>query len=339
MFPRFIKDQSLKPFNTFGVEVTANFFIEFADERHLDFIFNQNEMKDTKVLVLGGGSNILFTKNFDGVVLLNRIGGIDMQFSNDDCFVTAGGGVVWNDLVSFCVDRGIGGIENLTLIPGTVGASPVQNIGAYGTELMDVFVSCRAFDRRTREVRNFSKEDCQFSYRDSYFKNEGKNRFIITSVTLKLSTRPQLNLSYGAIQEELKRRGIVNPDIRDVSDVVADIRVNKLPDPSTIGNSGSFFKNPIISIQQFEKLQSSFPDIVYYPIQLEKIKLAAGWLIEKCGWKGKRIGDTGTWKNQALVLVNYGKASGVEIFDLSERIIETVYGKFGVQLEREVNVF
>ena len=339
MFPSFLKNQSLKPFNTFGVEVTANFFIGFEDERHLDFIFNQKELKNSKVLVLGGGSNVLFTKDFDGVVLLNRIGGIDIQFSGDDCFVTAGGGVVWNDLVTFCVERGIGGIENMTLIPGTVGASPVQNIGAYGTELMDVFVSCRAFDRHTSEWRTFDKEDSRFSYRDSYFKNEGKDRYIITSVTLKLSTQPQLNLSYGSIQDELQRRGIVDPTIRDVSTVVADIRVNKLPDPSTIGNSGSFFKNPIISKQKFDELQSCFSDIVYYPIQSGDIKLAAGWLIENCGWKGKRIGNTGTWKNQALVLVNYGNASGMEIFDLSERIIESVYQKFGVQLEREVNIF
>jgi len=339
MFARFLKNQSLRPFNTFGVEVTANFFIDFEDERHLDFIFDQKEVENLPVLILGGGSNVLFTKNFEGVVLLNRIGGIDMRLSGDDCFVTAGGGVVWNDLVSYCVDRGIGGVENMTLIPGTVGASPVQNIGAYGTELMDVFASCRAFDRHTKGWRTFDKEDCQFSYRDSYFKNEGKDRYIITSVTLKLNTRPQLNLSYGSIQDELVRRGISDPTIQDVSAVVADIRVNKLPDPSTIGNSGSFFKNPIIGKQQFDSLQSCFSDIVYYPIQSGEIKLAAGWLIENCGWKGKRVGNTGTWKNQALVLVNYGNASGAEIFNFSERIIDSVYQKFGVRLEREVNIF
>lgn len=339
MHPEILKNQSLKPFNTFGVEVTANFFTEFQDERHLSFIFSQEEIKGLDVLVLGGGSNILFTKDFDGLVLLNRIGGIEVRHQEDDCFVTAGGGVVWNDLVSFCVQKDIGGIENMTLIPGTVGASPVQNIGAYGTELMDVFENCRAYDRRTGEMRIFTKEECHFSYRDSIFKNEGKDRYIITAVTLKLSMRPRLNLSYGAIQEELKRREISNPTIRDVSAVVADIRVNKLPDPSTIGNSGSFFKNPIISRAQFDDLQSSFSDIVYYPIQSGEVKLAAGWLIENCGWKGKRVGNTGTWRNQALVLVNYGNASGVEIYNFSEQIIESVFDKFGVRLEREVNIF
>jgi UDP-N-acetylmuramate dehydrogenase len=339
MYPKILNNQSLKPFNTFGVEVTANFFTEFQDERHLSFIFNQEEIKGIDVLVLGGGSNILFTKDFGGLVLLNRIGGIEVRREGDDCFVTAGGGVVWNDLVSFCVQKDIGGIENMTLIPGTVGAAPVQNIGAYGTELMDVFESCRAYDRRTGEMRTFTKEECHFSYRDSLFKKEGKDRYIITGVTLKLSARPELNLSYGSIQEELRRREILNPTIRDVSAVVADIRVNKLPDPSTIGNSGSFFKNPIISRAQFDDLQSCFSDIVYYPIQSGEVKLAAGWLIENCGWKGKRVGNTGTWKNQALVLVNYGNASGVEIYNLSERIIESVFDKFGVRLEREVNIF
>ncbi|RYY06612.1 MAG: UDP-N-acetylmuramate dehydrogenase, partial [Sphingobacteriaceae bacterium] len=227
----------------------------------------------------------------------------------------------------------------LSLIPGSVGASPVQNIGAYGVELKDVFESCQAFEISTQHKKTFVKEACGFGYRESIFKGELKNQFIITSVKFKLSINPNVNTKYGAIEAELQNRGIENPSIQDVSKVVSAIRVSKLPDPSTIGNAGSFFQNPILTKTEFEVLKNKFPTVVNYPAGNDKIKLAAGWLIEQCGWKGKIVGETGTWKNQALVLVNHGHASGAEIFALSSQIIDSVYNKFGVKLQREVNIY
>jgi UDP-N-acetylmuramate dehydrogenase len=332
------KNKSLKKLNTFGVEAFANFFREIRSESELSEAFEEERIKNLPLLVLGGGSNILFTKNFSGLVLHIKIGGIEVREQGATRYVTAGGGVVWNDLVQYCVNQGYAGIENLSLIPGTVGAAPVQNIGAYGVELMDVFESCRAFDLHKKTIVEFDNEACKFSYRDSIFKREGKNRYIITSVTLKLSTTPNLILDYGVIIAELQNREIHNPTIKDVSEVVSQIRVSKLPDPLTIGNSGSFFKNPIIESEDFKTLQSVFMDIVHYPIQSDKVKLAAGWLIEQCGWKGAKVGNTGTWKNQALVLVNYGNATGLEVYEFSEAIIESVFKKFGIRIEREVNI-
>jgi UDP-N-acetylmuramate dehydrogenase len=245
---------------------------------------------------------------------------------------------VWNDLVNFCVDRGYAGIENLSLIPGSVGASPIQNIGAYGVELKDAFVSCRAFEIATGTFKTFSKEDCKFGYRESIFKNELKGLYIIVSVKFHLLLIPNINTQYGAIGQELANRGITLPTIKDVSQVVSHIRVSKLPDPSTIGNAGSFFKNPLVSVDEFKTIQSKFPDVVNYPGGEGLIKLAAGWLIEQCGWKGKTVRNTGTWKNQALVLVNHGGATGTEVFNFSSQIIDSVYTKFGVMLQREVNI-
>lgn len=334
----FQENKSLKELNTFGVEAVADYFVEVINEQELSDIFEDERVKGLPLLVLGGGSNMLFTQNFNGLVLHIKIGGIKIKEQGSDRYVTAGGGVVWNDLVQYCVNHGYAGIENLSLIPGTVGAAPVQNIGAYGVELMNVFESCRAYDRVLKTWVEFDKAACKFSYRDSIFKREGKDRYIITSVTLKLSTVPDLVLDYGAVLAELENRKILNPSIKDVSKVVSEIRVSKLPDPLTIGNSGSFFKNPIIESVDFQKLQSIFMDIVHYPIQSDKVKLAAGWLIEQCGWKGVKVGNTGTWKNQALVLVNYGNANGLEVYEFSEAIIESVYKKFGVRIEREVNI-
>lgn len=338
MSAAFQENRSLKKLNTFGVEAFATYFLEVNSEQDLFDIFEDERTKQFPILVLGGGSNILFTKNFDGIVLHIKIGGIQVNEQGTDRYVTAGGGVIWNDLVQYCVNHGYAGIENLSLIPGTVGAAPVQNIGAYGVELMDVFESCRAFDRQLKTMVEFDKAACQFSYRDSFFKREGKDRYIITSVTLKLSSIPKLVLNYGAILQELNNRKISDPTIKDVSKLVSEIRVSKLPDPLTIGNSGSFFKNPIIEKEDFQKLQSVFLDIVHYPIQSDRVKLAAGWLIEQCGWKGVQVGNTGTWKNQALVLVNYGNANGLEVYDFSEKIVESVFDKFGVRIEREVNI-
>jgi len=329
---------SLKNFNTFGVEAKASYFVEINRKEELAELFLDPQWKQTKTLVLGGGSNLLLLNDFDGLVIRINIRGIEHRISHDDVFIDAGGGEVWNDLVNFCVIRGYAGLENLSLIPGSVGASPIQNIGAYGVELKDVFRSCNAFELATGTFKTFTKEDCRFGYRESIFKNDLKDQYIIVSVKLQLSLLPHLNLKYGAIEQELAARNITSPTIKDVSQVVSHIRVSKLPDPSTIGNAGSFFKNPIISMEQFEALRAKFPDIVHYPAGDGIVKLAAGWLIEQCGFKGKVAGNTGTWKNQALVLVNHGSATGTEVYAFSSQIIDTVCTRFGVTLQREVNI-
>lgn len=329
---------SLKTLNTFGVDVSARWYTQINSEDDLKQLFTEPLFREQPILILGGGSNMLFTADFPGLVIHINIQGITNEVKNSEVMVTAGGGVVWNDLVNYCVDHQFAGMENLSLIPGSVGASPVQNIGAYGVELMDIFHSCRAFEIATGSIRTFSNNECQFSYRESVFKSELKGLYIITEVTYKLSSEFKPNVSYGAIQQELNNRGIVNPTIKDISEVVSHIRVSKLPDPKTIGNAGSFFKNPIIPVDKFVQLQSNFPDIVHYPATEGFIKLAAGWLIEQCGWKGKVSGNTGTWKNQALVLVNHGNSTGNEIFSFSELIIDSVKSRFGVALEREVNL-
>jgi UDP-N-acetylmuramate dehydrogenase len=329
---------SLKNFNTFGVDVNAQYFAEINHEDELAELFMDPQWLQTPRLVLGGGSNLLLIKDFDGLVIRINIRGIEHRINHQEVFVEAGAGEVWNDLVNFCVTRNYAGLENLSLIPGSVGASPIQNIGAYGVELKDVFHSCKAFEIATGQFKTFSKEDCGFGYRESVFKNELKGRYIIVLVKFHLSLIPNLNLRYGAIEQELANRNITEPTIKDVSQVVSHIRVAKLPDPSTIGNAGSFFKNPIITAAEFFPLQAKFPDIVNYPAGEGYIKLAAGWLIEQCGWKGKVVGHTGTWKNQALVLVNHGGATGEEVYNFSSQIIDSVYTKFGVMLQREVNI-
>jgi UDP-N-acetylmuramate dehydrogenase len=329
---------SLKNLNTFRVEAHARWFTEIHKQEELSELFAEDKWRSAERFIMGGGSNVLFTRDFDGLIIRMSIPGIVHHIEGSTVYVTAGAGVVWDNLVQYCVERGFAGIENLSLIPGTVGASPVQNIGAYGVELKDVFHSCRAYHINKAEVITFSPADCKFDYRDSIFKRELKNQVIISSVTFKLSLIPQINISYGAIRQELEARNITQPDIRDVSRVVSSIRVDKLPDPSTIGNAGSFFKNPIIDEQQFVHLKSAFPDIVHYCLPNSTVKLAAGWMIEKSGWKGKQIKETATWKNQALVIVNAGNASGSEIYSFSEAIINDVREKFNIILEREVNV-
>ncbi|WEK18794.1 MAG: UDP-N-acetylmuramate dehydrogenase [Candidatus Pedobacter colombiensis] len=329
---------SLQSYNTFGVAVSSSFFAEIFNESELKELLALDMIKKQPLLVLGGGSNILFTKDFNGLVIKVSIPGITAVVEHNEVLVTAGAGVVWNEFVNYCVSSGFAGVENLSLIPGTVGASPIQNIGAYGVELKDVFYTCRGYEIATGEERVFNFEDCKFGYRDSVFKNELKGQYIITAVTFKLSTEAHINSKYGAIQTELLNRNITNPTIADISRVVADIRVSKLPDPSTIGNAGSFFKNPVIDRLAFEKMLAKFPDVVHYPAPNDKIKLAAGWLIEQCGFKGKVVGHTGTWKNQALVLVNHGGATGDEVYTFSEEIINKVNIMFGVMLEREVNI-
>jgi UDP-N-acetylmuramate dehydrogenase len=332
------ENYSLKSHNTFGVAAQARWFVAIEQESDLVDLFAQNWVKPLDKLVLGGGSNMLFTQNFNGLVIWIANKGFSERIEGNSVVLKAAAGEVWNDLVQYAVNKGFAGMENLSLIPGTVGASPVQNIGAYGVELETIFESCRAFELTTGTFKTFTKADCGFSYRESIFKQELKDQYIVTEVSFRLSLVPTIRTSYGAIQEELKHRSIHKPSIKDVSEVVSAIRVSKLPDPSTIGNAGSFFKNPIISATEFEKVQASFPEVVHYPAANGHVKIAAGWLIEQCGWKGKVVGHTGTWKNQALVLVNHGGASGSEVFVFSEQIIASVYERFGVRLEREVNV-
>lgn len=330
---------SLQPYNTFGLAVKAKLLVRVTKVSCLQNVLADAKLQKEERFILGGGSNILLTRNVDALVIKNELAGIEVVHeAADHVLVRSGAGVVWHQLVMHCIDRGFAGIENLSLIPGNVGASPMQNIGAYGVELKDVFHSLEAVEMTTGNVVSFSASDCQFGYRESVFKHALKGQFVITSVTLKLAKQANVNTSYGAIEEELERLGISSPSIKDVSQAVINIRQSKLPDPKELGNSGSFFKNPVIPTMQYEELKAKHPSIPGYPSGNET-KLAAGWLIEQCGWKGKVVGNTGSHAKQALVLVNYGEASGVEIFNLSEQIMKSVYDTFGVQLEREVNVY
>lgn len=333
-----LENISLKPYNSFAINVNARYFAEIKTAEDLTELFQTGLLTTQKLLIVGGGSNILFTHDFDGLIVKISIKGLNSVVDSDEVLVTSGAGEVWTDFVNYCVKNNFAGVENLSLIPGTVGASPIQNIGAYGVELKDVFESCSAFEIKTGQIKTFTFEDCHFGYRESIFKGELKGQFIITEVTFRLSSQPKINTSYGAIEAELQKRAIDHPNIADVSAAVSHIRVSKLPDPSTIGNAGSFFKNPVIEKYEFADIIAQHPDVVHYPTPDGRIKLAAGWLIEQCGWKGKKVGETGTWKNQALVLVNHGSATGTEVFQFSEQIIDSVKSTFGVTLEREVNI-
>ncbi|MCF8464789.1 MAG: UDP-N-acetylmuramate dehydrogenase [Flavobacteriales bacterium] len=330
---------SLKPYNTFGLNVQAKLMARVHSIPSLQEVLADIKLKNEERFILGGGSNLLLTKNIDGLVIKNELLGIALIKETDDFFfVQSGAGVVWHELVMHCIAHGYAGIENLSLIPGNVGAAPMQNIGAYGVELKDVFHSLEAVEMTTGKVETFLATDCEFGYRESVFKRKLKGQFIISSVTLRLSKKPNFNTSYGAIEEELELLGISSPTLKDVSQAVINIRQSKLPDPKVLGNSGSFFKNPVVATALYEELKAKHPTIPGYPAG-DETKLAAGWLIEQCGWKGKVVGNTGSHAKQALVLVNYGNATGVEIFNLSEQIMQSVYDTFGVQLEREVNVY
>jgi UDP-N-acetylmuramate dehydrogenase len=330
---------SLQPFNTFGLSAEAKLMKRVTDVASLQEVLADSSVANEERFILGGGSNILLTKDIDGLVIKNEIGGIELVDDTPDSFVVkSGAGIVWHKLVMHCIQNGYAGIENLSLIPGNVGAAPMQNIGAYGVELQNVFHSLEAVEMATGEVRNFNAEECQFGYRESVFKRKLKEQYIISSVTLNLMKTPQLNTSYGAIEQELEKLKISSPTIQDVSKAVISIRQSKLPDPKKLGNSGSFFKNPLVEATAFDELRKMYPTIPGYPAG-DKTKLAAGWLIEQCGWKGKVVGNTGSHAMQALVLVNYGNATGVEIYELSGKIMQSVYNTFGVQLEREVNVY
>jgi len=332
------KGISLKPYNTFGIDVKSALFSSFSSiEELIDLL---PTIQNTDTLISGGGSNMLFTKDFEGLFIRNCIKGIkEIERTKTHVVIEAGAGENWHDFVIYCVDHGFGGLENLSLIPGCVGASPMQNIGAYGVEIKDTFVYLDAVEIATGKVKRFTRSDCAFGYRESVFKRELKNQYVICSVAFTLSLNPTINTSYGVIEAELKQMGISSPGIKEVSDAVIRIRQSKLPDPNLLGNAGSFFKNPVVSDEVLQSIQSSYERVPSYPAGEGHVKLAAGWLIEQAGWKGKRFGNVGVHELQALVLVNYGGGTGKEIYDLSQRIIEDIQEKYGVSLEREVNIY
>jgi UDP-N-acetylmuramate dehydrogenase len=331
--------ESLKTHNTFGVSAQARYFAAFQNLEQLHELLEDNLVKGNKRLILGGGSNMLFVRNFDGIVLKNELKGID-KIAEDEhhCYIKSAAGEVWHDLVMFCIASGYSGIENLALIPGCVGASPMQNIGAYGVEIKDVFHSLEAVHIEDGSLRTFSLAECKFGYRESVFKREEKDKWIITSVTYRLNKRAILHTGYGAIEEELDKMHLDNVTIKDVAKAVIHIRSSKLPDPKKIGNAGSFFKNPVVPIAVYRAIQEHHNNAPCFPIDEEHVKVPAGWLIERAGWKGKNLGNYGVHDKQALVLVNYGGATGSQIYDLSTSIIDDIKQKFGIELEREVNI-
>jgi UDP-N-acetylmuramate dehydrogenase len=330
---------SLKPFNTFGVEAIAKQFSTFRSVDELHEVLTIKQVPGNQLLILGGGSNILFTKNFEGLVLRNELKGISKVREDDEhVYIKAAAGESWHQFVLYCLENNYAGVENLSLIPGYVGASPMQNIGAYGVEIKDVFHELEAFHLAEKKLQTFSLEECRFGYRESVFKQAYKNEFVILSVTYRLNKKPKFQTSYGVINTELESMGVQELSIQAISQAIINIRSSKLPDPKQTGNAGSFFKNPLIETKQFDELKLRFPGVVSFAAGEGLIKLAAGWLIEQCGWKGHREGDAGCYPKQALVLVNYGKARGSEIYELSGKIIQSVANKFGVVLEREVNI-
>lgn len=328
---------SLKPFNTFHIDESARECIEIHSRE--DLLQLQASRNQEPWFILGGGSNVLLTQSVHGLVVLNRLQGITRLHEDEThVWIQAASGVIWHDLVLWCVERGYGGIENLALIPGTCGAAPIQNIGAYGVELTSVFHELEALDIQGGNIQLFSREDCRFGYRDSVFKQEAKGRYFIVSITVCLLKTPQINTSYGGIQQALQEKGILHPGIRDIAETVISIRQNKLPDPAVTGNAGSFFKNPVVKTELAENLKFLYPDMPVFEAA-QGVKIPAAWLIEQCGWKGYRSGDVGVHPKQALVLVNYGNASGNAIYRLSQEIITSVQQQFNILLEREVNIW
>ena len=334
-----IENYPLLKLNTFGIDVKAKYFTSINTINELIEVTKTNVFKDLELLILGGGSNILFTKDFDGLVILNNIKGKEIIEQNQQSiFLKIGAGENWHELVMYCVDNGWGGIENLSLIPGNTGTAPMQNIGAYGVEIKETFVELEALEISSGKIVKFNNSDCEFGYRESVFKNKMKNQYIILNITLELKKNPVLNINYGDVKAILESQNIKNPAIKEVSNAIIRIRQSKLPDPKKIGNSGSFFKNPLVSLNQLELIKKNYPNVVNYEINENEFKIAAGWLIERAGWKGKKFNNYGVHEKQALVLVNYGLANGMEIFDLSEKIILDIKDKFGITLEREVNI-
>ena len=336
---KIIENYSLKSLNTFGVDVKTRYIAEIFSDNDLFKLLEDKEFESVRKFILGGGSNILFTKDFEGLVIKNSIPGINIIDEDDESIIIeTGAGVNWDDFVSYCVEKKWCGVENLSLIPGTVGAAPIQNIGAYGQELKNVLYNLEGIFIETGEKKIFNNYECKFSYRESIFKNEFKNKFVITRVGFKLSKKPEVNISYPSIREELNNRKISDPKIRDLRKIVVDIRNSKLPDPKIIGNAGSFFKNPVVRNDKFKMLKEKYPDLNSYPVDDDHVKLSAAALIEKCGWKGKRIGNCGSYEKQPLVIVNYGEATAGEILELANNIRLSVEENFGVTLQQEVNL-
>lgn len=333
------ENKDLRPYHTFHLEVKTRYFAEVKTLEELSGLLKSPVYSNHPSLLLGGGSNVLFTRNWDGLVIKMSIRGITILSENDkEVVLKAGAGESWHDLVMYCVERGYGGVENLSLIPGTVGAAPMQNIGAYGAEIRQVFVELEALEIASGQLKTFSNEECRFGYRESVFKKELKGRFIIVSVTLRVVKNAAVNTSYGVVAETLRQWGIEKPGISDVSRAVIHIRQSKLPNPDEIGNAGSFFKNPSVSRQQFESIKAGYPSIPGFEQDDGTVKVPAGWLIEQDGWKGKTFGSVGVHKHQALVLVNYGGGEGKDIWALAQQIQTSVKARFGIELEPEVNV-
>ena len=335
---KILNNYSLKNLNSFGIDIKAKFFSNFTSEDNLIKLLSNKSFTNKPIFILGEGSNILFTKDFEGIVLANKINGIEIISEDQESIsIRVGAGENWHNFVLWSIEKDLSGIENLALIPGLVGASPIQNIGAYGTEAKDVITKVNYVELDTGLKKELSNYECKFEYRNSIFKNQLKDKTVVTYVTYKLSKKPLNNIQYGAITDELKRLK-KDPSPASIAEAVINIRNKKLPNPKLLGNSGSFFKNPIINNKDFKKLKNIFPNIISYKISNTHTKLAAGWLIEDAGYKGYRLGDAGVHENQALVLVNYGKASGKDILDLANMIKEKIKAKYGVNLEPEVNI-
>ncbi|RPH30511.1 MAG: UDP-N-acetylmuramate dehydrogenase [Bacteroidales bacterium] len=331
------KDFPLKSRNTFGLDVNARFFVEASKADKISFSLNYASYYNLPIMVLGGGSNILFTKNYEGLIIHPLIQGIEItDDAQQSITVRVGAGITWDSLVEWSVSRGYGGLENLSFIPGDVGASPIQNIGAYGVEAKDSIVKVEGLNIITKKMIEFTNAECLFDYRYSIFKGELRHRVIITHVHFKLSKSPTLTTHYGNLDEEIEK--LEEKSIKTVREAVINIRRRKLPDPAEIGNAGSFFKNPVVKASNFESIQSKFDKVPSYPAAENNVKIPAGWLIEQCGWKGKQIGNCGVHKDQALVIVNLGNATGKEILDLAHQIQKSVVDQFGIELEMEVNV-
>jgi len=333
-----LKDYDLTGLNTFHIKAKAKFLVEIENEQDFLDLVQTPEFKNNEKLFLGGGSNVLFTKDFDGMVILNKLKGIEiLKEDNENVWVKAMGGKLWNDLVLFSVEKGYWGLENLSLVPGTVGAAPVQNIGAYGTEVKDNLENVEALDILTGKKKIFSKTECEFGYRESVFKNKLKGKYFITAVSFKLNKKENKNANYRALQDFLKENKIEIKSSKDVSEAIANVRRSKLPDPKVLGNAGSFFKNVYIDADKLAELKLKYPEIPSFQ-EAEKIKIPTGWLVEQCGWKGKRVENVGVHDKQALVLVNYGGATGKEVLALANQIIDSVQQKFGLKLTPEVNL-
>ena len=333
------KNFPLKEHHTFHINAFARFGAAFSNLEELkELIAYQGG--NIKQLILGGGSNVLFTDDYDGIVLINKIPGIEIIKENEEhIFIKVGAGISWNSFVEYCVKNNYAGVENLSLIPGSTGASPMQNIGAYGVEIKDVFHELEAYHIKENYLKKFNAAECEFGYRESVFKKKFKNQFAILNVTYRLNKKPVFHISYHALEQELSKKNIKELSIQAIAETVINVRRSKLPDPNVLGNAGSFFKNPVISKEILkESSEKNLIDIPYFQISDDALKVPAGWLIEHCGWKGYRNGDAGCYEKQALVLVNYGNAKGKEIFDLSDEIIISVHNKFGINLEREVNI-